>query len=102
MFQISYDFTAQEYYVPPPFNLRNRCLAHKAHIFFSPNSWRTACISLPEIAISSLAYVVEAGDCAIVPASQEGETDGKLTFLISKFSVLNRRRSASVLLKTPL
>ena len=38
-------------------------------------------MSLPELPIDSLAYIVEAGDWAVVPASQEGETAGKCNFL---------------------
>jgi len=38
-------------------------------------------MSLPDFPIGNLAYVVEAGDWAVVLASQEGETDGKRNFL---------------------
>jgi hypothetical protein len=38
-------------------------------------------MSLPDLPIGNLAYVLEAGDWAVVPASQEGETDGKRKFL---------------------
>ena len=38
-------------------------------------------MSLPDLPIGNLAYIVEAGDWAVVPASQEGETVGKRNFL---------------------
>jgi hypothetical protein len=38
-------------------------------------------MSLSELPIDDLAYVVEAGDWAVVAASQEGETVAKRNFL---------------------
>jgi hypothetical protein len=38
-------------------------------------------MSQTELTIGNLAYVVEAGDWAVVPSSQEGETVGKHNFL---------------------
>jgi hypothetical protein len=46
-------------------------------------------MSLPEFPINRLAYIVEAGNWAVVPASQEGESNGKRNFL--ELEVLHRQ-----------
>jgi hypothetical protein len=77
MFKISCDFIAQHYYLLPSFNL----LVHKTHTCFSPNFWRTVSLSLPDLPIGNLVYILQVGDWAVVPVSQEGETVGKRNVL---------------------